>query len=37
MLPDVGEVSWHVPCHVVTFMGYDIKEKYERIRVYSGQ
>jgi hypothetical protein len=31
MLPEVGEISWHMPAHKVAFTGYDTKEKCARI------
>ena len=32
MLPEVGEVSWHMPSHKVAFSGYDGAEKSARVK-----
>jgi hypothetical protein len=35
-LPNVGQVSWHIPQHPYVWDGHSTPEKFERIRAFCG-
>jgi hypothetical protein len=35
ILPDIGEISWHMPPCTIKYDGHSIEEKYERCRKFN--